>query len=51
MRERACPKCGAPMQYEEEDADVGIIGGWSCDCGHAELDPDRYADDYDLDRP
>jgi hypothetical protein len=49
--ERECPKCGQTMEYQDDDPDTGIVGGWSCDCGHSELDPDRYADDFDLDRP
>lgn len=50
MKDRECPKCGQAMLYEDDDLDVGIVGGWACDCGHAELDPDRYADDNELDR-
>jgi ribosomal protein L37AE/L43A len=39
MKERLCPKCGHPMEYQQEDYDTGIIAGWSCDeCGHTERD-------------
>jgi hypothetical protein len=39
-----CPKCGKPMEYEEGEPDVGIVGGWLCmspACGHVELDVDE----------
>jgi len=43
-----CPKCGEPMEYQEPDPDIGIVGGWDCfACGYAELD---VSDDSDLDR-
>ncbi len=32
-----CPKCGEQMEYQPEDYDVGLVAGWSCDCGHTEL--------------
>lgn len=46
MREKECPKCGANMQFEEDDHEVGIVGGWSCDtCGYI----DNEIPDDDLD--
>jgi hypothetical protein len=34
-----CPKCGRPMEHEEDDPSVGVTGGWYCAaCDHAELD-------------
>jgi len=44
---RECPKCGSPMEKQEDDPDVGIVGGWTCDCGHTEPieDDDHYLDD------
>ncbi len=36
--ERACPKCGKPMEYHDADPDVGILTeAWVCDCGHVEI--------------
>lgn len=31
-----CPKCGEPMELIEHEPDVGLVGGWECDCGHTE---------------
>lgn len=37
MRTKECPKCGAEMYCEDDDPDVGIVGGWSCtSCEHTE---------------
>ena len=43
-----CPRCGQEMEWQSADDDVGITEGWVCDCGHAEDDPDHYADEADL---
>ena len=42
-----CPKCGEQMELDEDEPDVGIVGGWVCHtCGHAELaDQDDQDDD------
>lgn len=35
MKTVNCPKCGADVSdsYEPDDPSVGIVGGWSCECG------------------
>lgn len=38
-----CPKCGQEMELIDREDDVGITGGWECDCGHAE--PYEYEDE------
>lgn len=45
-----CPKCGADISdsYEQDDPEVGIIGGWSCDnCneGFTDSGPEPFDDD------
>jgi transposase len=48
---KTCPKCGLEMELIEDEPDVGIVGGWDCECGHTEhAEP---ADDYfpEEDRP
>lgn len=40
-----CPKCGAQMVLEEDEPDVGLVGGWVCQsCGHTEL---SESDDFE----
>ncbi len=34
--DRECPKCGEGMELIEQEDDVGIVGGWECDCGYTE---------------
>lgn len=51
MTERNCPNCDAPMDHQEDDRDVGIVGGWFCDlCGEAFPD-DLADDDFEDPRP
>lgn len=33
---KECPKCEGEMELIEPEPDVGIVGGWECDCGHNE---------------
>jgi len=48
MKLRECPKCGEPMEFEEDDNSVGIVGGWYCtNCDHTEL-ADDLDDESDL---
>lgn len=35
-----CPKCGEDMESIEPEPDVGISGGWVCNCGHTERSED-----------
>jgi hypothetical protein len=35
------------MAYEEEDYDVGFVGGWVCDCSHVEIRDDDESDYLD----
>mgnify|MGYP000857363700 FL=1 len=42
-----CPKCGKEMEYQEDEPDVGITGGWYCrECDYAELAEYGDEDDY-----
>ena len=46
MRDRECPKCGKPMDHQEEESDVGVLGCWYCSaCEHTEDDADDYVMD------
>ena len=39
IAERECPKCGAFMEHQQDEPDVGIVGGWVChECEYSELD-------------
>jgi ribosomal protein L37AE/L43A len=41
MTTHECPTCGAEMENERADHDVGIIGGWVCmACGRHDADED-----------
>lgn len=44
---RPCPECGEPMEAIEAEPDVGITGGWECECGHHELFDDADDDPGD----
>ena len=34
-----CPKCDLLMEHQEDEPDVGIVGGWYCDhCDYSVLD-------------
>lgn len=38
-----CPECGADMEWQDEESDVGIAG-WECpNCGYSE--PGDYPDE------
>lgn len=49
MKDRECPKCGAEMNQQEYDPDVGIMSSYyfcqACDYSELADDPD---DDMDL---
>lgn len=42
-----CPNCGEDMEYIEPEPEVGIVGGWSCECG-ADVEDDLDEDDPEL---
>jgi DNA-directed RNA polymerase subunit M/transcription elongation factor TFIIS len=40
-----CPNCGELMERQEDEPDVGIVGGWAChNCGHTELADEDESD-------
>lgn len=44
-----CPECGLDCEYIEAEPDIGIRGGYSCDCGWASDECDPDTDDPDDD--
>lgn len=47
-----CPKCDRIMELFEDDPETGIVGGYSCECGHVapyESDESDYMDDASRD--
>jgi rubredoxin len=50
-RERECPECGAPLEHQQDEPDVGIVGGWFCTaCDFVQGDEDDDDDDVSDDR-
>lgn len=55
MNTRECPKCGAEMEKQDYEPDVGLFGGWFCHaCCHTEgfddnedWHTDGFGDDQD----
>jgi hypothetical protein len=46
MRLKLCPKCGQEMEHQDDEPDVGIVGGWYCTkCEEAYLDELSYYED------
>ncbi len=51
MKERECPKCGAEMEHQEWDPDVGIMSSYYF-CQACDYSEDSEAEnDPDIDRP
>lgn len=44
---KRCPKCDTDMESEEDDPEVGIVGGWYC--GVCEETYSFEQDDLDFD--
>lgn len=50
LKMHECPKCGTPMEQQEDEPDVGVVGGWYCGaCDYGELgdiddEPDFHRD-------